>query len=207
MNYVLVENGTITSLNLPTIGILKDGSTVSGYNLLDPVILKNEGWLPLENNIPTYDTTKQYLQHSGYDIQTDKVISNYTVVDIVIPVPTLQDTQALKSNEINTAYNQALSAGFTSSASGTATQYLYNSEAQTAFTKLFLLRANGLLTYPTTVYSATGITIQLTDAQLTQLLQDIAIFELSLKNKQHTFLTQVQTATTVDQINAIVVIF
>lgn len=90
MEYALVENNQVTRVGLPTLGTLKDGSTVSGYNLLDSTTLKNEGWLFLEENKPTYDSAKQYLQHSGYEIQTDKVISNYTVVDIVVPTPVVQ---------------------------------------------------------------------------------------------------------------------
>lgn len=84
--YVKVENNEIIQIGLPQTGTLKDGSTVSGYDLLDEVILRNEGWLPLEENRPTYNAETQYLEFIGYTIQTDKVIANYTVKDIAVEI-------------------------------------------------------------------------------------------------------------------------
>ena len=55
MKLVQVINGEIAQYSLPKTGVLKDGSTVSGYHLLDEEILLDEGWLPLEDNPPEYD--------------------------------------------------------------------------------------------------------------------------------------------------------
>ena len=47
MKLIQVINGEIKQHHLPKVGTLKDGSTVSGYHLLDEEILLDEGWLPL----------------------------------------------------------------------------------------------------------------------------------------------------------------
>lgn len=82
MQYVKVEDNQVIQTGLPSTGVLRDGSTVSGYNLLDETTLRNEGWLPLEENRPEYNIETQYLEFQGYEILVDKVIANYIVKDI-----------------------------------------------------------------------------------------------------------------------------
>lgn len=79
---IQVIDGEITKYSLPKTGILKDGSTVSGYHLLDESILKEEGWLPLEDIQPEYDVETQYLANDGYEILEDKVIKKYRIEEI-----------------------------------------------------------------------------------------------------------------------------
>lgn len=67
---------------LPKTGQLKDGRTVSGYDLLPNETLMNEGWLPLEEQKPEYDEETQLLQFGEYIIEEDKVIAVYTVIDV-----------------------------------------------------------------------------------------------------------------------------
>lgn len=83
---IQVINGQIKQYQLPKVGTLKDGSTVSGYHLLDEETLKEEGWLTLEDIKPEYDEETQYLVNDGYEILEDKVIKKYRVEDI--PEPT-----------------------------------------------------------------------------------------------------------------------
>lgn len=83
---IQVINGEIAQYNLSKVGTLKDGSTVSGYHLLDEETLKQEGWLPLEDNPPEYDAETQYLIHDGYEILEDKVIKKYRIEDIPEPI-------------------------------------------------------------------------------------------------------------------------
>ena len=80
---IQIINGKIEQYSLPKVGVLKDGSTVSGYHLLDIEILKDEGWLPLEDIQPDYDEETQYLASDGYEILEDKVIKKYRIEDIV----------------------------------------------------------------------------------------------------------------------------
>ena len=79
---IQVINGEIAQYSLPKTGTLKNGSTVSGYHLLDEEILLDEGWLPLEDIQPEYDEEIQYLFTDGYEILEDKVIKKYRIEDI-----------------------------------------------------------------------------------------------------------------------------
>ena len=79
---IQVINGEIKQYSLPKTGILKDGRTVSGYHLLDEEMLREEGWLPLEDNSPEYDQETQYLINDGYEILEDKVIKKYKIEEI-----------------------------------------------------------------------------------------------------------------------------
>jgi len=83
-------NGEIKQYRLPKTGKLKDGSTVSGYHLLDEEVLLDEGWLPLEDIQPEYDVKTQYLANDGYEILEDKVIKKYIVKDIPLEEPEFQ---------------------------------------------------------------------------------------------------------------------
>ena len=82
MKLVQVINGEIAQYSLPKTGTLKNGSTVSGYHLLDEEILLDEGWLPLEDSPPEYDMETQYLVTDGYEILEDKVIKKYRIEEI-----------------------------------------------------------------------------------------------------------------------------
>ena len=79
---IQVIDGEIKQYDLPKTGALKDGSTVSGYHLLDEDTLIDEGWLPLEDIPPEYDEETQYLIQDGYEILEDKVIRKYRIVEI-----------------------------------------------------------------------------------------------------------------------------
>ena len=79
---IQVINGEIKQYQLPKVGILSDGSTVSGYHLLDNETLLNEGWLPLEDIQPEYNVETQYLIQDGYEILEDKVIKKYRIEEI-----------------------------------------------------------------------------------------------------------------------------
>ncbi len=90
MKLIQVINGEITQHSLPKTGTLSTGETVSGYHLLDEETLKEEGWLPLEDVKPEYDTKTQYLSNDGYEILEDKVIKKYIVKDIPLEEPEFQ---------------------------------------------------------------------------------------------------------------------
>ena len=82
---IQVINGEIKQYSLPKVGTLSDGSTVSGYHLLDEETLKEEGWLPLEDTPPIYDEETHYSIFDGYEILENKVIKKYKVE--IIPEP------------------------------------------------------------------------------------------------------------------------
>jgi hypothetical protein len=89
LNLVLVRFNEVVMTELPKTGVLKDGRTVSGYHLLDEDILKEEGWLPLEDNPPEYNPETQYLVNDGYEILEDKVVKKYRIEDMPEPEPIL----------------------------------------------------------------------------------------------------------------------
>ena len=87
MEMIQVIEGKIKQYSLPKTGTLKNGSTVSGYHLLDEDTLIDEGWLPLEDIPPEYDEETQYLVNDGYEILEDKVIKKYRIEEIPEPQP------------------------------------------------------------------------------------------------------------------------
>lgn len=80
MIYAKVEKGDIIQIGLPKVGKLKDGRTVSGYNLMSAEALAAEGWIPYEDNIPTVGEDQHY-EFIENAIVEGKVITKYTVVD------------------------------------------------------------------------------------------------------------------------------
>ena len=84
--YAKIENGNVVQVGLPQSGVLNDGRTVSGYNLLPANVLKAEGWLPLEQIIPAYDAETQQIVHDSYVVKTDKVTEIFTVQTTVVPI-------------------------------------------------------------------------------------------------------------------------
>ena len=86
---IQIIDNKITKYSLPKSGRLSTGETVSGYHLLDEEILKQEGWLPLEDIKPEYNKETHCLVDDGYDIQEDKVIKLYKVEEIPPKTPSL----------------------------------------------------------------------------------------------------------------------
>ena len=95
MGMIQVINNEIKQYKLPKTGTLKDGSTVSGYHLLDEEVLLEEGWLPLEDIKPEYDEETEIVVATGYDIQTDKVVKLYEVK----PMPVEEEYPDVKAME------------------------------------------------------------------------------------------------------------
>ena len=93
-------NGEIKQFSLPKVGTLKNGSTVSGYHLLDEEVLSDEGWLPLEDIQPEYDEETQYLANDGYEILEDKVIKKYRIEEIPEPIEPESDKIEILENKI-----------------------------------------------------------------------------------------------------------
>lgn len=102
MNYAYIENGQVTKTRLPKIGTLKDGSTVSNYNLLPHDVLLAEGWLPLIDEPPETDT-KHRAVIAGYEIFPDRVEAIYSIEEIIPPAISeeeLQDKAKLKAQQL-----------------------------------------------------------------------------------------------------------
>lgn len=124
------------------------------------------------------------------------------------PAPSLNDVKQAKLAEVNSVYNQALTAGFTSSASGIALVYGYSATDQAKFMQDALdVLLEPTTAFPVTVHPKDGSTVTLDQTQYTQLVADIKAFFKPLDAQQHNFITQVNACTTIDQVNAITIQF
>lgn len=88
---IQVKEGKIVRYSLPKTGELSDGRTVSGYNNLPEGTLREEGWLPLAVEEPEYNPDTHVLTFDRYDIQKDRVVKLYKVIEIPEPTPTEMD--------------------------------------------------------------------------------------------------------------------
>ena len=64
--------------------LIKDGA-IHKYNADKPKIVTGEvdgTYLPLEDNVPSYDTATHRINGTSYDLQADKVVKVYDVVEI-----------------------------------------------------------------------------------------------------------------------------
>ena len=117
------------------------------------------------------DLVPQPEEGWNYDPTTD------TFTAPVVPVQSLQDAQQVKVTELTLAYDQALAVGFMSTANGTSLLNGYTSIDQTKWMKLYIGKANGILPASQPVATADGTIVNLTQAQLQQLLVDMETFE------------------------------
>lgn len=79
MQYAHVTDGTVDRTGLPETGALADGRSVSRYHNLPKKTLKAEGWLPLTDKPPKYDSDTQHLVVDGYDVTSAKVSVRYRI--------------------------------------------------------------------------------------------------------------------------------
>ncbi|MDQ7094231.1 hypothetical protein REC12_11585 [Desulfosporosinus sp. PR] len=166
-------------------------------------------------------TTIQYTDDANKQAiiteNTDKILieirnlidGNYLVFsDQKINGDVLSDVQTSKLAQINDLYNQKLAVGFTSSASGTALTYGYAATDQMKFMQVALeVLLSPTTAFPVTVHPKNGSSVTLDQTQYNQLVADIAAFAKPLDAQQHSYITQVNACTTVDQVNAITVQF
>lgn len=121
---------------------------------------------------------------------------------------TLAQVQQIKIAQIDDLYEQKLSAGFTSSANGNSLTYGYGQTDRDKFMQLALkVLLKGSSAFPVIVHPKDGSSVSLDQTQYTQLIDDITNFAEPLDTQQHTYITQVNACTTIDQVNAITVQF
>jgi len=104
MNYGYVVDGQILRLGLPQNWKTEDGGDIIGFNLLSVEELKAHGWLPIEQGeMPEYDQATQYTQHTGYDVQEDKIAYVYTVMTYPVAEPNLEQLLTPSQEEVSKA--------------------------------------------------------------------------------------------------------
>jgi hypothetical protein len=199
---VKVENAQITQVGLPEFGTLNDGRSVSQYDLLDVDTLKNEGWLPLEMDVPEYDMATENIQFDRYEIQADKVVSKHIVTVKPDNSPTLDDVKKSKIAKITLACSDQINSQFNSSASGSAHIYGYNKDDQQNFIKqAMLFQINPSI--PSIYWSSKDGLVQLTKEQFFGLMMDAATHENSVWAKYFPLKAQIDSATTIEQLEVI----
>lgn len=152
-----------------------------------------------DNGIPKlkYDTTIRPCTQA--EIDAYKVILSLGT--------TLTQAQQSKISQINNLYYQKLTDGFTSSATGKAYVFGYDSTDQLKFIQLAILVISNMAIFPFNIPAKDNTIISHTLAQYNQLVSDIATFAQAQNVKQHQYINQVNACTTIDAVNAIVVIF
>lgn len=121
----------------------------------------------------------------------------------------LNDLKEIKVAEMQDLYNQSLTAGFTSNATGEPHQFAYEQKDQDKFLKLALMVAKGKIAFPYPVPDKNGMPVYHTAEQYELLEDDIQNHEQTLQTKL-VMLTApapigaVMNATTVEEVNAIV---
>lgn len=67
--------------DLPQSAQLADGTWVSNYHLLPEETLRQEGWLPVVDEQPTYNPETHYLQFIDAVEQNGSIVMNYEVIE------------------------------------------------------------------------------------------------------------------------------
>ncbi len=179
----------LSDSNNNVVGSFLDGTTVTNLAGVTGLPVQSEPQVGM-NTVLTIDPTTNALSYKYVAIGS-----------------TLAEVQASKIAQIVDLYNKKLSAGFTSSATGTAYTFGYNPTDQAKFTQLAILIINSMATFPVNIPAKDNTIVPHTQAQYQQLLADIATFAQTQNTKEHAYISQVNACTTIDAVNAIVVTF
>lgn len=207
MKYVKVEGNQVVATELPEVGVLKDGRTVSGYHLLPEDALKEEGWLPLVDNPPTYDPSSEVLKFVGYDIKETKVIAKYEV-EKAEKIDQVEVARHAKLAELRTECRRSIYNGFVSSVTdknGVPYEFRYNQLDQLNFYQVALRLAQNppsaeyLIPWKT---KNVGV-VELTVEQFNRVIEEGEAHKLEKQKRFWELEAQLKAATTADAIQAI----
>jgi len=143
----------------------------------------------------TTNTTSIMIEGIEYNPIDGKV----TVVK-QISIQTLDEYKAWKKSEINNFYNNYLSQGFKSSATGVEYTFTYGTNDQLKFLQLDVDVRNGNAPSPIPIPANEGIAFH-TLEQYQQLLKDISVFAWGAQMKLHQLFGMVDACTAIDQID------
>lgn len=189
------------------------------YNLIDesiygaPYLGNASEWInipkgcgvlgPFDEATASVAVKDAYIHPNYYLVQAGAIVAKPNILDLQ-----LAEAKQAKIGQVNDAYAQAISTGFTSSASGSAMKYGYGDFEQKTFDDLSTMDLRGWVTYPFNVYAQDGTPVSITSkTQLDQLFKDIFSFKYPLKTKQHAYINQVNACATIDDVNKIIVTF
>lgn len=155
---------------------------------------------PFDSTTASATVKDAYTHPNYYLVQSGSIVAVTNLAQLQ-----LQDAQLAKMRELQIAYSYALKAGFPSLASGTSQNYGFDDTDQTNISQQLNIVNAALATYPIQWGTKGGTAVaSLTEAQFKQLCKDSSDFKWSLIGKLRTLIGQVQVATTVTAVNAIV---
>lgn len=107
--YIKVTENVVDEIfyRLPSQYQFEDGSKTGNFDGMSAVVHRQEGFFPLEDNMPEYDTSYQFVVEDGYQFLEEKIIRNWRVET--------RDIEALKAEkytEINNLRDIKISEGF-----------------------------------------------------------------------------------------------
>lgn len=115
MAYARYDENHVLITALPEVGVLQDGSTVSGYHLLPEETLLQEGWKHLIADNPEYDASTTYLILDTTEETDDSIIYHFKAVPIPsAPAPIVlpyEPTQEDRLAAIEAALNELMLGG------------------------------------------------------------------------------------------------
>lgn len=155
-------------------------------------------------NIILKDITNIFPQPQegwGYDSAT-----NIFFIPPVIQ-PSIDEIKHQKITQITDIYNQKLSEGFTSSATGNAHIFGYGTSDQMKFIRLAIGVMSGIKSFPVDIPAKDNTIVWHIQEQYQLLMQDIGRFDTDMNTLQHQFIDQVNACLTIEEVNAIVVQF
>lgn len=189
-------------------GIVYDNHTTDSGSIGQICIGNEIQYSTTETDSQTiYQWQKFNIDTGQYENDTTNTtqILGITPTNGQVVIDKLPEVKTNQKQLIMDAYDNALAAGFTSSASGTAIQYPYNTQAEQTFDELYLAVMGNKVTYPTNVYDINDNAVSFaSSAQLTQLFTDIFSFKAGLNTKMHNYLTQIDSCTDVDNVQNII---
>lgn len=100
---IQVIDNEIKQYRLPKTGKLKDGSTISGYNLLPKVTLYSLGWYDIVDKKPDYNPETHHLLFKDYEI--DDINKSATKIYEVVEI------KPNEFEELKEAFNELLGRG------------------------------------------------------------------------------------------------
>lgn len=164
--------------------ILGGFTTVGPYDSSNPMDATTQA---------AWDNPQAYLYQNGAFVDNP----NWTSIQ-------LAQAKSAQVASIQAGYNAQLSAGFTSSANGTATVYGYATDDVKHMNMIASASALNVETWPIDYADIHGNIASLTQAQFSALVTDASKFNWAQLTQYRSFLGQIENATTIANVQSIV---
>ena len=144
------------------------------------------------------DTDINDIQISINTFQTD--INLIVSPPVSIPEDMLKYAQAIRMAQLGDTYNEKLTEGFNSSATGIQYHFGYNEFDQKKFIKTSLMTVKNKISFPVAILDTNGVPVLHTAEQYDTLENDISMFERVSQNKLEALIIEVKALTIVEDV-------